>query len=153
MKTLWGGLGVLPRQFFGLNGVKSCNFKQNKHGNGTFMKARDSVYEGRRDNSFSLEVIRICQIFILCIILASGASQKKNYQNKIKITFGPPLIPIKYPQDPTSDKSQGGGGGSGPPVPPPSGSAHGILFRILATNDHCNGNKKQLYVYFKIQCI
>ena len=36
-----------------------------------------SVYDGRRDNPLNLEVIRIFQIFILCIILASGASQKK----------------------------------------------------------------------------
>ena len=37
-----GGLGVLPRKNFGLNGVKSCNFRQNKLGNGTFIKARDN---------------------------------------------------------------------------------------------------------------
>ena len=39
---LQGVLGVLPQNFFCLNGVKSCNFKQNKHGNGTFIKARDN---------------------------------------------------------------------------------------------------------------
>ena len=47
-QTRGGGLGVLPLKKIGLNGVKLCNFRQNKHGNGTFMKARDSVYDGRR---------------------------------------------------------------------------------------------------------
>ena len=33
--TVGGGgvLGVLPQKLFGLNGVKSCHFRQNKHGN------------------------------------------------------------------------------------------------------------------------
>ena len=31
-----------PRKKFGLKGVKSCNFRQNKHGNGTFIKARNN---------------------------------------------------------------------------------------------------------------
>ena len=58
--TLGGGgiLRNLPRIIFGLNGVKSCYFRQYKHGNGTFIKVRDSVYEGR-DNPLNLEVIRI----------------------------------------------------------------------------------------------
>ena len=38
-RGVWGP----PPENCGLNGVKSCNFSQNKHGNGTFMKARDSV--------------------------------------------------------------------------------------------------------------
>ena len=45
---------------------------------------------------WTLEVIRIFLIFTMFEILVSGASQKKN-KNKIKTTFGPPLIPIKYP--------------------------------------------------------
>ena len=44
--------------------------------------------------------------------------QEKNYNNKIKITFGPPsLTQQTSTQDPTSDKSRGGGL-SGPPLPP-----------------------------------
>ena len=73
-----GYLGVLPHKIFGLNCVKSYYFRQNKHENGTFMEARDSVYDGRRANPFlNFEVKRIFQICTLCIILASGASQKK----------------------------------------------------------------------------
>ena len=41
------------------------------------MKARDSVYDGRRDNPLNLEVIQIFQIFTMFQIMASGASQKK----------------------------------------------------------------------------
>ena len=59
-----GGVwGSSPTKIFGLNGVKSCNVRQNKPGNGTFIKARYSVYDGRRDNPWNLEVIRIFQIF------------------------------------------------------------------------------------------
>ena len=61
--TVGGGLGVLPQIFFGFNAVKLCNFRQNKHGNGTFMKARDSMYEGRGANPLNLKVIRIFEIF------------------------------------------------------------------------------------------
>ena len=45
-----GGQGVLPQKNFGLNCVKSFNFIQNKHGNDTFMEARDNVYDRRRAN-------------------------------------------------------------------------------------------------------
>ena len=41
-------------------------------------------------------------------------SEPEKNKNKIKTTFGPPLLST---QDPTSDKFQGGGG-SGPPPPP-----------------------------------
>ena len=81
------------------------------------MIARDSVYDGSRDNPLNLEVIRIFQIFTLCtcIILSSGASQKKNHKNKIKTTFGSPLLPIKIPhKTPTLTNLSGGG-----PDPPP----------------------------------
>ena len=37
-----------------------------KNGNGTFMKARDSVYDGSRDNPLNLEGIRTSQIFTVC---------------------------------------------------------------------------------------
>ena len=47
-----GGSGVLPREIFGLNCVQSCNFWQNKHGTGTFMEAKDSVYDKRSANPF-----------------------------------------------------------------------------------------------------
>ena len=75
-----GGLPPVPppQKMFGENGVKTCYFRQNKHGNGTFLKFRDSVYDGRRDNPLSLEVIRVEQIFTK---LASGASHKN--RNKI----------------------------------------------------------------------
>ena len=47
-----GGLGVFPPKIFCLSCVKSYYFRQNKHGNCTFMEARDSVYDGRRANPF-----------------------------------------------------------------------------------------------------
>ena len=47
--------------------------------------------------SLTLEVIGIFQILTLCLILASGASQKKIDYKKVKTTFGPPLLPIKPP--------------------------------------------------------
>ena len=59
--TVEGG-GPPPENFW-FKWCKTCNFSRNKHGNGTFTKARDSVYDGRRDNSSKLEVIRICQFF------------------------------------------------------------------------------------------
>ena len=42
-----------------LNGVQSCNFRQNKRRDYTFMNAMDSVYDGRRDNPWNLEMIWI----------------------------------------------------------------------------------------------
>ena len=133
-----GGVwGSSPKNIFGLNGVKSCNVRQNEHGNGTFIKARYSVYDGRRDNPLNLEVIRIFQIFSPCIILASGASQKIFYKNKIKTTFGPPLLrlPIKYPhKTPPLTNLRGGGGPD--PRSPPSGSAHVHSQQILS---YCKG--------------
>ena len=53
-------------------------------------------------------------------------ARKKNIKS-LKTTFGPPLLPIKYPHKtpPVTNLREGGGGGSGPPVsPPPSESAH-----------------------------
>ena len=41
------------------------------------MKPRDRVYDNLGKGTWNLEVIRIFQIFTLCIILASEASQKK----------------------------------------------------------------------------
>ena len=66
--TGWGSGGPPPPpKKNGLNGLKSCNFRQYKHRNGTFMKTRDSVYDGRRVNPLNVEVIRIFQIFILYV--------------------------------------------------------------------------------------
>ena len=45
-----GGVWGPPPEIFGLNCVKSCNIRQNKHGNGTFMDVKDSVYDGKRAN-------------------------------------------------------------------------------------------------------
>ena len=69
------------------------------------MKARDLVYDDLGEGTWNLEVIMhvmIFQTFILC-------TKEKNYNNKIKTTFGPPS-PTRQTstQDPTSDKSQGG---------------------------------------------
>ena len=44
---------------------------------------------------------------------------EKNYKNKIKTTFGPPLLPIKYPHKTPPLKNLRGGGGVRTPGPPP----------------------------------
>ena len=99
-----GDFRVLPQKIFGLNGVKSCNFRRNKHGNSTFInKARDSVYDGRRDNPFELGGDSNFSNFKTMLNTGERSEPENNYKNKIKIS---------------------GGGGSGLPVPPPSGSAH-----------------------------
>ena len=60
------------------------------------------------------------QIFTLCIILASGAGQKKKFKNNLWT----PLLPIKYPhKTPPLTNLRGGGGGAGldprsPPLDP-----------------------------------
>ena len=86
------------------------------------MKARDSVYNGRRDKPLNLEVIRIFQIFTQYNVCDTGERNEpeKNYKNKIKITFGPPLLPIKYPHKtpPLTNLRRG------VRTPGPSGSAH-----------------------------
>ena len=78
------------------------------------MKARDRVYEDLGEGTWNLEVIRIFQTFTLCMILASEASQKK-YNNKIKTTFGPPLLTNKHPHKTPPLTNLGGG------------SAHGVI--------------------------
>ena len=95
-----GFWGVLPQKIFCLNGVKSCNFRRNKHGNSTFInKARDSVYDGRRDNNpFELGGDSDFSNFNTMFNTGERSEPENNYENKIKIS---------------------GGGGSGLPVPPP----------------------------------
>ena len=92
-----GGSWGPPQKFFCLNCVKSCNFRQNKHGNDIFMKPRDSVHDGRRGNPLNMEMIRIFQTFYIIYNTGERSEPEKNYKNKIKTTFGTPLLPIKYP--------------------------------------------------------
>ena len=112
-----GGVwGSSPRKKFGINGVKSCNFRQNKHGNGTFIKARGNCvwrekglpFEFGSDSDFSN------------IYTMYDTGERSEPEKNIKIRWKQPLDPSPThqtsTQDPTSDKSQGG---SGPPVPPP----------------------------------
>ena len=88
------GLGSSPDFFFCFNGVKSCNFRQNIHGNRTFMKVRDSVYGRRRDNPFGLG--RDSGFSNIYTMFNTGERRKK-YKSKMKTTFGTPLLPIRYP--------------------------------------------------------
>ena len=118
-----GGLGVLPQKYFGLNGVKSCIFRQNRHGNTLSWKPRIVCMTFWEKGLWNLEVIRfIKHLFYVQYWRAKRA--RKNYNNKIKTKFWTPSpTPQTSTQDPTSDKSQGGGGPD-PRSPPPSGSAH-----------------------------
>ena len=84
-----GDFGVLPQKIFGLNGVKSCNFRRNKHGNSTFInKARDSVYDGRRDNPFELGGDSDFSNFNTMFNTDERSEPENNYKNKIKISGG-----------------------------------------------------------------
>ena len=58
-----GGSGSSPRKVFCFNGVKSCNIRQNKHGNAL---SRTRVYNdvGRRIDPLNVEVIGIFQTFM-----------------------------------------------------------------------------------------
>ena len=58
--------------------------------------------------------------------------QEKNYNNKIKITFGPPLLPSKHQHKTPPLKNLGVGGVRTPA--PPSGSAHEFIMwmRVVA---------------------
>ena len=97
---------------FGLNGVKSCNFRQYKHGNGTFMKARDSVYDGIRDNPFNVEVIRI--FFFLNIYTMYNTGERNKPEERLTQPLTPSPTHQISTQDPTSYKSHEGAD------PPPS---------------------------------
>ena len=113
-----GGLGVVPQKKFGLDGVKSCNLRQNKHGNDTFIKDRGTVtvYDGRRGYPLNLEVIRIFQIFTLLYDTGERSEPEKN----IKIRWKQPFDPLSYPSNLHTRPHLwqiSGGGGSGPPPP------------------------------------
>ena len=56
-------------------------------------------------------------VCIVCKIMASDASQKKN-DNKVNTTVGPPLLPIKPLHKTPPLTNLRGGGMSGTPVPP-----------------------------------
>ena len=85
------------------------------------MKARDPVYDDLGEGTWNLEVIKIFQALILdvhvyvhvCIVLARSlnvtlnnhihslstgerSELEKSYNNRIKTTFGYPLLPIKH---------------------------------------------------------
>ena len=101
-------MGVLPQNIFGLNGVKSCYFRQNKH-----------------ENALSWEPGIVCiTIWVRFSII---------YTEKIIIIRlkQQPLDPLSYPSNIHTRPqlwqiSGGGGGGFGPLVtdPPLSGPAH-----------------------------
>ena len=102
-----GVLGNLPQIIFGLNGVKSCNFRQYRHGNGTFMKARDSMYEGKRE-PFELGSDSDFFFFFFFDIYTM-------YKNNL----WPPLLPIKYPHKTPPLINLMGVRTPAPPPPPP----------------------------------
>ena len=89
----------------------------------TSIKARDSVYDDMGEGNWNLEVIRIVQTFTLLQYWRAKRARKK-YNNKIKTTFGPPLLPINHLHKTPPLTNLRGGGVSEPPGPPPSGSAH-----------------------------
>ena len=94
-------------------------------GGGGGAPARDVVY-GDLGEGMNFEVIRSFQIlefYLICIILASEASKKKIIINKIKTTFGPPLLPLKHPHR-TPPLTNFGGGGVPDPSPPSPESLH-----------------------------
>ena len=78
------------------------------------------MYDVRRDNPLSFEVIRIYFLNIYNV-WNTGERREQEKKNKDKKNLWTPSHTRQIStQDPTSDKSEGGGG----PVPPPSGSAH-----------------------------
>ena len=70
------GGGVHPSEKFC---VKSCTFRQNNHGNGTFMEARDSEYDERTlfELGSDSDFFNIYTMYTQLVILAIRASQKK----------------------------------------------------------------------------
>ena len=77
------------------------------------MEAKDSVYNGSRANPlWTWEWFGFFK-YLHYVLLASGASQKKS----LKTTFGPPLLPIKYPHK-TPPLTNLRGGGPDPRSPP-----------------------------------
>ena len=74
------------------------------------------MYDDMGEGNWNLEVIRIVQTFTL-LQHSRAKRARKNYNNKIKTTFGPPLLPINHIHK-TPPLTNLGGGVSGPPVPP-----------------------------------
>ena len=79
----------------------------------------DSVYDGSRDNLLNLEVIRIFIYTMYMYNTVEWSEPEKIHKNKIKTTFGPPILPIKIPhKTPTLTNLRGGKGGWGPDPAP-----------------------------------
>ena len=72
---------------------------------------------GEGGNPLNVEVIRIFQIFTLHVWYWRAERARKNYQNKKKTTFGPPLLPIKPPHKTPPLTNLRGGGGPDPRSP------------------------------------
>ena len=138
--TVRGGPGVLPQKIFGFSGVKSCHFRQ-KNIKIALLSKPGIVCMTIWKLGFGFDKY----LNYLYIIRASAASQKKNSENKIKTTLGPPLLSIKL-RDKTPPLTNLKGG-SGSPVPPPSGSAHGFWTRSrkckFLTDDKRNDSQKE----------
>ena len=90
------GGGPLP-EFFWFKWCKIVCLRQNKHRNGTCVKACDSVHDGWTDNHFELASDSNFSNIYTMYYTGERSEPEKNYKNKIKTTFGPPLLPIKYP--------------------------------------------------------
>ena len=113
-----GSGGPPPEKKFCLNGVKSCNFRQNKHGNGTFIKARGNCvwqekglpFEFGSDSDFS----NIYNMY--------DTGERSEPEKNIKIRWKQPLDPLSYPSNlhtrPHLWQISGGGGGPDPRSPP-----------------------------------
>ena len=109
------GSGVLSQIFFLFQMIKNRAILDKINMEMALSWKQEKVcMTGESITLLNLEVIRIFQIFTLCI---------KHYKNKRKIkktNFGPPLLPIKYPhKTPPLTNLRG----FRTPVPP-SGSAH-----------------------------
>ena len=70
------------------------------------------------EGNWNLEVIRIVQKFTLLQYWRAKRA-RKNYNNKIKTTFGPPLLPINHLQKTPPLTNLRGGGVRTPGPPPP----------------------------------
>ena len=124
-----GDWGSSPQNFFWFKWCKIVCLRQNKHRNGTFVKACDSVHDWWTDNHFELGSDSNFSNIYTMYNTGERNEPEKNYKNKIKSTFGSPLLPIKYPHKTPPLKNLRGGGGPDPrSPPPPSGSAHDFVW-------------------------
>ena len=92
------------------------------------------MYDWRRGNILNLEVIRIFQIFTLCMILA---------RYKIKTSVGPPLLPIKPPHKTpplTNLRGRGGPDHRSPPLNPRTGLTSNTR-KIMSVKVHLKQGK------------